>query len=651
MNAILTPGLYRAQTVLCLAAVLGFAVPSAQPQTPLPLAQASGAGPSSSPFSLQMHVPLVVEDVVVLDGNNHPIYGLKAADFTVTENGQPVAPLSFEEHTAVTAAQAAAALKPPNLGTNVYTNMPTVPVNSALNILLLDALNTPMTDQIRLHQQMLQYLKTLPPGERIAIFGLGSRLYLLQDFTTNPSVLQAAIDSKRGKIRPSTLIGDSVSGGPVEQLSTISAGIMRINPNDDSSMSLLVLESMRQFDEDIHTYQTTQRVEYTLQALGQLARYLSALPGRKNLIWFSGSFPIYIQPDLSLSQDPFRVMANYGDDLRRTTNLLARSQVVVYPVDARGLFGNSADDASQTTVNLNIPTPYGVNRNTPNAVRYGGTNLNNVASLNTNFQQQTATEHLTMDQVAADTGGKAFYNTGGLKDAVESAINIGSNYYTFSYTPPEHKWDNKFRKVEVKVDKPGAHLSYRKGYFADDPDAEVHGKKKLPVGPMQAAMMHGAPDANELLFKVRVTPGDTPTNKIGEGSKPDRKLMKPPYRNYTLDALLDVRNVKMPLNSAGLYQGAIEFVALVYDAEGNLVNTATRVGRASLPAERFAPLLQHGLDIRQSIDVPAQGNYYLRIGIHDLGSDRVGAVEIPIAALKSHQAMLTAVGQSAPAQE
>jgi len=50
-------------------------------------------------------------------------------------------------------------------------------------------------------------------------------------------------------------------------------------------------------------------------------------------------------------------MANYGDDVRRTTDLLARSQVAVYPVDARGLFDNGADDASQQSANLGIPPP------------------------------------------------------------------------------------------------------------------------------------------------------------------------------------------------------------------------------------------------------------------------------------------------------
>jgi VWFA-related protein len=634
-----TPLISSARAAFCLAAILGLAF-QAHPQALPPLAQPAGAGQ----LTLQMHVPLVVEDVVVQDRNNQPIHGLKAADFTVTEDGKPVTPQNFEEHSAVTAAQAAAAPAPPDLGMNVFSNLPAAPVNSALNILLLDALNTPMEDQMYVRQQMLKYLKNLPPGQRIAIFGLGLRLYLLQGFNSDPAVRQAPTDSPDASIRPSPPLPNPVSSAPVEPLSSI---ITRVTPA--SRVGADLLESMRQFEQETHTVQTTQRVQYTLEALGQLARYLSALPGRKNLIWFSAAFPIYIQPDLSLAQDPFRVMANYGDDVRRTTDLLARSRVVVYPVDARGLFDNPTDQASEQSSNLTIPTPNGSNRYTTN--RYGATNLNNVANLNTNFQVQIATEHQTMDQVAKDTGGKAFYNNSGLREAVESAIDFGSNYYTFSYTPPERKWDGKYHKIEVRLNLPGAHLAYRKGYFADDPDAEVHGKKVLPVTPMQAAMLRGGPDATELLFKVRVTPGEAATEKIGEGCHPDPRLMNPPFRNYTLDALLDIRNVKMPLNGAGSYQGTIEIAVLVYNAQGDLVNSSNRTGHASLPADRYALLLQHGLEIRQSIDVPDKGAYYLRIGIHDLTSDRVGAVEIPVASLKSRQAMIEAAGQSAPAQQ
>jgi hypothetical protein len=64
---------------------------------------------------------------------------------------------------------------------------------------------------------------------------------------------------------------------------------------------------MQQFQADIAAYQTDQRVQMTMDALRQLARYLSAIPGRKNLIWFSGSFPISLDPDVTL-QNPFQAM-------------------------------------------------------------------------------------------------------------------------------------------------------------------------------------------------------------------------------------------------------------------------------------------------------------------------------------------------------
>ena len=70
---------------------------------------------------------------------------------------------------------------------------------------------------------------------------------------------------------------------------------------------------------------------YTHAAMNQLARCIVSIPGRKNLIWLSGSFPLNILPDGELT-DPFSVAANAKDDYRETTNLLARSQVAVYPI-------------------------------------------------------------------------------------------------------------------------------------------------------------------------------------------------------------------------------------------------------------------------------------------------------------------------------
>ena len=85
------------------------------------------------------------------------------------------------------------------------------------------------------------------------------------------------------------------------------------------------LSSMRQFEADITAFQTDVRVQMTLEAMQQLARYLSGIPGRKNIIWFSGSFPIALDPD-DTQQDPFEAMRSYSDQIRDTAELLSTAR-------------------------------------------------------------------------------------------------------------------------------------------------------------------------------------------------------------------------------------------------------------------------------------------------------------------------------------
>jgi len=83
-----------------------------------------------------------------------------------------------------------------------------------VNLLLLDALNTPMKDQAYVRQQLLAYLNATPPGTRIAIFGLTNQLTILQGFTSDPELLKAVTSSKLGKNSP--LLQDSVGGGGIQ---------------------------------------------------------------------------------------------------------------------------------------------------------------------------------------------------------------------------------------------------------------------------------------------------------------------------------------------------------------------------------------------------------------------------------------------------
>ena len=577
---------------------------------------------------LQLPVPLVVEDLIVLDRNGEPVHGLKALDLIVTEGGKPVTLRNFEEH--VAAHQPENLPKPPDLGPNVFTNVQRTLPSGPLYILLLDALNTPMQDQSYVRQQMMKYFKTLPAGLRVAVFGLGTRLYLLQGFTSNPEILMAAINNKRSR-GASPLLDDPMTGAPVDQMSdTISEDMDTSDPDVAT-----VVANLQQFEAEMATEQTRQRMIYTLQGMDELARYLSAFPGRKNLIWFSGSFPLNIFPDDTL-EDPFGPVADFEDDVRQTTDLLARSRVAVYPVDGRGLFLNPAFSAAQSGASMMAKM-----RTNPGAF----------GSAQSKFFQQTAAEHATMDMIAGATGGKAFYNTNGLKEAVEKIAEYGENYYTLAYTPPIQKLDGGYRKVAIKCDQSGLHLDYRKGYFADDNYSKTRGPKVLPENAMTVAMMRGGPDAAQVLFDAMVVPASAPDDKITAGTKPVAKLMKPPYMSYTVQYLVDIHGATYAIDSKGVYHGALEFAAFLYNEDGELVNSEDGALKLDLPEDRFNAMSKTGLLAHLTIEAPVKGTYFLRVGVHDLPGDRVGAIEIPLASLISNRAMVEALNKERQAEK
>jgi len=96
------------------------------------------------------------------------------------------------------------------------------------------------------------------------------------------------------------------------------------------------LQSMEQLT---RRFDLSCRVEQTLAAFEEIARFLSGLPGRKNLIWLSGSFPANIFPGTD-PWAPLGASVNYNTDLRQAADLLTVGQVVVYPVDIQGLTTN-----------------------------------------------------------------------------------------------------------------------------------------------------------------------------------------------------------------------------------------------------------------------------------------------------------------------
>ncbi len=587
------------------------------------------AKPTDAPAqvpTIQAAAQLVVVDVVVTDKSGRPVHGLKAADFSLSEGSTPQTIRHFEEHSAQTVADAANVPLMPKMPPGVYTNYTPAPAAGAVNLLLLDALNTPMKDQAYVRQQLLDYLKTVAPGTRIAIFGLTSRLTVLQGFTSDPEVLKAVMT--KGLAKASVLLDDQVGGGGIQNSTA--------DDLEDAGTDATTVANVRQFEATEQSFQLQLRAKYTLDAMNDIARYLAGIPGRKNLIWFSGSFPIDVLPDTSGTLgDPFAAMASSEDEFRDTVALLAKSQVAVYPIDARGLMTSPVFDAA-------------TNRN------YGGARgAARMSQDQTKFFTDQTQEHGTMQDMAAATGGKAFVNTNGLTKAVATAIDEGSNYYTLTYTPSDYVRDGKLHKIKVEVARPNVTLAYRHGYYADAP--ATAGKPVHPAvsdaaltqgtataqdsvhDAMHLAMTRGAPTPTEILMKVAVFPtlaaGET-EDKVAPGNTLSAKA-KGPFRSYNLAYAVNPSDVAFFKTGDGKAHADLEFIAFVFDPDGAVVNLQGQSIRITGTPEEIRKAVEHGVQFNQRVSVPVKGQYFFRIAVHDLNRDHFGAVEFAVAEVKN----------------
>lgn len=408
--------------------------------------------------------------------------------------------------------------------------------------------------------------------------------------------------------------------------------------NMADNMSSIDNSALQQFAADTESYRLDLRVDLTLDALAQLGRYLSAIPGRKNLIWFSGSFPLQIDPDPSQSPtmtanggasqlDPFSSMRDYAEQVKQADALLTAARVAIYPVDARGLMDLASVDASRDfTSPTGVPNGPGT-RNTPNFA----------AKADSKFVRQTVTEHQTMQQIAQETGGAAFFDTNDIRDAVAKSIANGANYFTIGYVPSLRTKDELFRSVQVHVDGGKYDLAYRRGYYAVDP-AKTGPDTPGVVEPIVAALQRGAPPISQVVFEARILSAADPAAKevkvaAGPAGEIPQSPQSMPHR-YLVDFSADPHGITWTPAPNGGAHGEVEVSMVAWGADGQRVNYTDRALGVNLDPAQSAQVLKTGLPLHQEIDLPA-GTIYLRVAIHDLPSGRIGSMEIPLQVPKS----------------
>jgi VWFA-related protein len=535
-------------------------------------AQAPQSQPPNSASTIKSEVRLVLVDVVITQGKGEPVVGLRREDFQVSEDGRPQTISFFEEHTGGGISPVALPPEPPD----VYTNYPTIKTTDSINVLLLDSLNTQATDQVYVRPHMVKFLQAAlaaPTGARLAIFTLGSKLRMVRGFTADSAELLASLTESgtEAKFEPQMASPGRKYG---EQLAC------------DRIRSPAGQAACRDFMAEERAERAGDRVGMTLQAFQALARYLSQFPGRKNVMWISGSFPLSFFPETSPRRVPRK---EYRSDIRQTADLLTADQVAVYPISARALTGEENTHPD----NYGRPIDEG--------------------------SGDRAFDQIAMETLARDTGGRPFYNTNDLSNAMTDAVNSGSHYYTLTYTPTNMKMDGKYRRIEVKGTNGSYRLAYRRGYYAENPKIEQVTERNVASDPLLPLVSFGMPDFAEILYKVRVV-----ALQGASSADPTKSVVR-----YGVDFAVSPQDVKLETSSGGVRSGNIQVALIAYGNDGRALKAVTRKVPIHLQPDVFATLQQVGFQLHEEIDLP-KGDVFLQTGIYDLTAGRAGTLGIPL---------------------
>jgi VWFA-related protein len=444
-------------------------------------------------------------------------------------------------------------------------------------------------------------------------------LRLIQGFTDDPKVLTAALNSLKNGSGPQH--SDLLQTRADSTLDQTAANQIASSDPNGGAMAAASAAALQQFFSEQVTSQTGLRIALTIDAFQQLARYLGGIPGRKNVAWFSSSFPLTIFPDPGL-QNSFAGLNDFQEKVRKTDAMLAAAQVAIYPISAEGNATDSLYDVeSQAQASLSAQT---AQQQQTNSIR--------------SDSEQRVGNHTSMDVIADDTGGKATYNSNGLAEALARVAQSGSEYYSLSYTPTNTAEDGQYRQVDVKVTGAKVKLAYRRGYYAADAKLEKVEAAHANADPLAIFMRPGVPDSTEVPLVLRVRPIPRPdvapvtaAHPQAEPEKPagDSKELRGPLTRYAVDVIIAVRGLQFAEGPDRSRHGKVMAALVAYDDEGHPLNWVEREVPLEMDAKRFAAIQESGVNFRLELDVPKDAAS-LRSGVLDVSTGRTGTLEVPL---------------------
>ena len=521
----------------------------------VPLAQQAPAPSTETgqpPLTFRVEANFVEVDAFVSDASGKPVTDLRATDFRVLEDGQPQMVSAFSFVNMPIARAERPLFSPTAIEPDVDTN---VGMDGRIYLFVLDDAHVDLTRGPRVKDALRRFFeRDFGANDMAAVVYTGGRAVDGQDFTNNPRLLLAAVDKFMGrKLRSPTL----------ERLDEYNRQRAAGTRNAGDPVN------------DPVAFERAQKARDMLDSLRRLSDFMAGLHGRRKAL---------VLVSEGIDYDIYNLFDNNSaasDIISWTRDAIAaatRANVSIYSVDPRGLMTPGSELIETAGVAADEP--------------------------NLGLGVQSAMDELRLSQdslreLSEETGGFAFVNRNNVDDALDRLVAENSSYYVLGYYAANDRRDGRFRKIEVRVTRPGVTVRARRGYVA-------------PRG-RPPAITKPSNDLETALKAAVESP--LPTAGI------PMRLFAAPYKGTAPNAAVAIA-VELNINALkfteknGTYNNAVTVVTFVADADGKTrVNEKASVDLTLMPMT-YARARERGFRITSAVNLPP-GRYQLRVSAAD----------------------------------
>ena len=537
-----------------IVAILFAAISAAQQTAPAPPTPRG-----QPPLTFKVDVNYVEIDAQVTDAQGNLVRNLTKDDFQISENGKPQALTVFStvdipvEH--IDPPLFAKAAIPPDVASNAR------PFEGRVFVIVVDDLHTAATRTGRVRAAARLFVsRYVGANDLVAVVNTSGFSSGAQDFTTNRTLALRAIDSAIGQK------ADSATSAALDDYYRNNTGGIA----GDSTISA-----------DSNELERYTKARNTLATMKALANYLDGIHGRRKAVVF---FSEGIDYDAT---NPFagRYARDVQDSMQEAIAAATRGNVSIYSVDPRGVT-SGMDDLIQIQ---SFPTD------------------NSISS--TQLLEETRVQHDNLRVLSDQTGGFAVLNQNDFRNAFTRILDDSSSYYVLGYYPTNGNRDGKFRRVEIKVLKPGLKVRARNGYYAP----------KGRTAPTKLEEGKGSPELRDAM--------NSPVGMSGLTLHAFAAPLRGPAPKDAVAVSLEIDGTKLPFKQSpdGLFTDDLEISMYAYDQKGKIQDGAQDVLNLRLKPATHDIVSKGRFRIVRRLQIPP-GKYSVRVGARESNSGLLGTV-------------------------